>query len=416
MSVEIASIESMVRNFDRELQLFEEKHLSSLDGILCDGMEDGDDTSDVEVPAVPQSVDGFEDMRLGAYVSPASSPLRVSASRSSSSVYPSPPYFNGSSAPSSASRHIEAFANTPEHSFELAAAESEREQLHDRLNDLQCRVEQLEVYTKYQDDYIERLKRKNSALESKLRQSEAARLMHQLSPDIAMGGASLSFGVDVEHRLDMYRTRVSLMEVELQEARELLATSRLDQEALRAGLSSSEARREEECLRRILAEKQRDAYVAAYEEALAHIDKLGAAQQVALHQIQAQQAQLDLSRGRVTAARVAPDGRLASTSGGGSKGGGAATAGCDGSTDVASGDCSVSAASSNSSSSSRSASAEAGDRGAKQPSELSLLSTDAAAPTPSQPETPVSPSSTESSSYGWPLGGLIGLASSSFGY
>lgn len=329
------SIESMVRSFDRELRLFEEAHLAppALPSPPASPLPRA--RQEVDVPLSPspykathpsehssdlyQPYDSFT-ASTGAYAgSPLShhsphhqafaspSPAAAAAAYAvpSPSLIPrSPPYFSNSALASvtSSSRADQAvasasFSMTPEHSFELAAAESEREQLHDRLNDLQCRVEELEAYTRYQDDFIERLKRRNGSLESRLRQTEAKLAQQGQLSGAGGGGGGPQFGEDVGHRLDMYRMRLNLLELELEEARDLLKVSRLDQEATRTSLATSETRREEEAVRRILAEKQRDAYVAAYEEALAHIEKLGVAEQAAQQQLHLQQQQLDSSRG-----------------------------------------------------------------------------------------------------------------------
>ena len=158
-----------------------------------------------------------------------------------------------------------------EHSFELAAAEWERERLHDKLNDLMSRVEELDSHSKYQDGVISELRRKNKLLEGK----------PDVTSDIAIGpklnvlndSTSSALDNEITTTEDTYRLKCRLLQLELDEAKSLLSIARRSADEHRTALLKCETEREREVLRRVQAEKERDAYAGAYEAALLHIEK-----------------------------------------------------------------------------------------------------------------------------------------------
>lgn len=156
----------------------------------------------------------------------------------------------------------------PEHSFELAAAESERERLHDKLNDLSARVEELELHTKHQESIIAHLKKRNRDLETKLQDGDTYK------GDESSSDISFSFqDIEKERGGQMYRLKCKALELELQETKILLSQSQKKMEEANSAYQNASTDHQNEVSKRVHAEKQRDAYAAAYRQALQHIEK-----------------------------------------------------------------------------------------------------------------------------------------------
>jgi hypothetical protein len=147
----------------------------------------------------------------------------------------------------------------PEHSLELAAAESEREKLYDKLHDLTARVEELEAHNRHQETLLIQMNRKNRQLEEKVRSLDENEISESSVFD--------------DNIAELLRAKNKALDLELNEARALLMQSMKSCRDAITAKKTADNEREAEMKRRLLAEKQRDAYAAAYQQALSHIEK-----------------------------------------------------------------------------------------------------------------------------------------------
>jgi hypothetical protein len=155
-----------------------------------------------------------------------------------------------------------------EHSFELAAAESERERLYDKMNDLTERVEELELHNRHQEKMLSHLKKRNKELERQLLHAADADPGEDDSKD-----DSVSFQDDDNKGNQMYRLQCKALELELQEMKMLLTQSQKKVQDSTVARDTVSTELQDERAKRHHAEKQKDAYAAAYRQALQHIEK-----------------------------------------------------------------------------------------------------------------------------------------------
>lgn len=156
----------------------------------------------------------------------------------------------------------------PEHSFELAAAESEREKLYDKMHDLAARVEELEMHNRHQDGMIAHLKKRNRSLEEKLLVAESNRNRFDETDS-----EPSPLEIENDKQQELYRLKCKALEIKLREMKLLLHQSQKNAQDAATARQSCELARQEELAKRVHAEKQRDAYAAAYRQALGHIEK-----------------------------------------------------------------------------------------------------------------------------------------------
>lgn len=163
--------------------------------------------------------------------------------------------------------HRNSKAYDPEHSFELAAQESERERLHDKLNDLTERVGELELQNRHQESMINHLKKRNKELENRL--LRAGDSYHREDVDLDQSILDDESG----QTRKMYRLQCKMLEVELRETKLLLEQTQRSSQLAEVARKNAELERQEEVAIRVHAVKQRDAYASAYRQALKHIEK-----------------------------------------------------------------------------------------------------------------------------------------------
>jgi len=143
--------------------------------------------------------------------------------------------------------------------FEQAAAEGEREALHDRLQTLLARSEDYEV----QQASMRDLARRNEEL---MRENAVLRRSRDESIEKQKASAEVAANSDLEERFKD-------LEFKLAEARSKLARAQQSQDDHLLARELAEKRLEQEKLSRSHAEKERDAYAAAYEASLKHFEK-----------------------------------------------------------------------------------------------------------------------------------------------
>ena len=160
----------------------------------------------------------------------------------------------------------ESFLKRDAHSvFEQAAAEGEREALQDKLQILLARSEDFELQQVSMRELIlrnEELMRENSLLR-KFRDD-------YVEEQKAIGPAGATAIGKTKHDLD---ESFKDLEFRLAEARSKLARALQSQDDHLLARELAEKRLEQEKLARSHAEKERDAYAAAYEASLKHFEK-----------------------------------------------------------------------------------------------------------------------------------------------
>ena len=157
----------------------------------------------------------------------------------------------------------------PEHSFELAAAESERERLYDRLNDLTARVDELETSNKHLETVVTHYKNRNMMLEGKLQAADSS----FVRDNCYFEESAMQQEEDTIKMTNMYKLKCTALELKVQELQLLLEHSQKNIHDAALAREQSKTEYNEEVAKRLHAEKQRDAYAAAYRQALQHIEK-----------------------------------------------------------------------------------------------------------------------------------------------
>jgi hypothetical protein len=183
--------------------------------------------------------------------------------------------------------------------FDMAIAESEKESMQDRLNDLTARNEELEDRVIHQNFIIELMKNLNEKLYAKVVADDAlasemneinevlstyiARNVEIESLDTNKLPVSSSFSsrdavsssrgrhVKTQLKLAVELGELQMTISELKGALSMAVSKHEDHLRVRSLL---EQQRQEERLERVKAEKQRDAYARAYEESLRHFKKI----------------------------------------------------------------------------------------------------------------------------------------------
>ena len=175
-----------------------------------------------------------------------------------------------------------------EHSFELADSESERECLQDKYDSLRNRNEELEQLLVEKDAQydailkahdvalveIEDLKRTIKQLKSERDEAIGQRFIMQQQSVLDSSIISDS-AIEKILREELIKQRKKFDELEFKfaEARSALARAQQCMEDHVMSRELAETERNQDRAARLLAERERDAYMAAYEASVRHLDK-----------------------------------------------------------------------------------------------------------------------------------------------
>ena len=325
------AIASLAHSFDQELKEFESHFNSPLSNkkSIVSGIHQHYNPDSLPSELVEDESDSFA---MGLSPLSTGSALRSSSERKA--MGEEYDYFSGNSPSSSINRNhnsISMFESPPlspvpvekvplEHSFELAAAEWEREQLHDKLSDLMARVEELDSHNRYQETVIQALqkevsKKKYVSTRDTGDQSRGPTTSRSSDMDKSgdfsvdqvanqqqlhnrpdeVGNFSVTIGREIErgpannaeissdsiknkNSIDLadnakLRLKCHSLEIQLGEANIFLQQAQRALDDLKTVFVQVQSDRDRERLGRLQAEKQRDAYATAYEAALQHIEK-----------------------------------------------------------------------------------------------------------------------------------------------